>query len=67
MWSPVCDVFKEEQTNEAWMKALDTEDFAEMIFIFINVVSEGMNGKKITNKEEIKREVIIKWLKEHKE
>lgn len=50
--------------NEEWMKLLDTEDFAEAIFVFMNGVSKQINGEEITNKDVIINEVIIKWLKE---
>lgn len=33
MWSLVCDVFKEEQTNEEWLDTLSTtEEKAEAIY-----------------------------------
>lgn len=53
--------------NEEWMKLLDTEDFAEAIFVFMNGVSKQINGEEITNKDVIINEVIIKWLKEKHE
>lgn len=31
MWSPVCDVFKKEQTNEEWFASLSTEEKAEWL------------------------------------
>ena len=57
-------LYPTEQTNEEWMKSLDTEDFAEAIFAFMDSVSQELTGEKITNKEDVKREVVIKWLKE---
>ena len=31
MWSPVCDVFKTEQTNEEWLCSISTEEKAKWI------------------------------------
>ena len=31
MWSPVCDVFKKEPTNEEWFTNLSTEEKAEFM------------------------------------
>ena len=30
MWSPVCDVFKTEQTEEEWLRQATTEQLAEV-------------------------------------
>lgn len=65
-----CEFFEKRECpyqpllNEKWMKSLNTEDFAEAIFVFMNGVSKQINGEEITNKDVIINEVIIKWLKE---
>ncbi len=61
------EIKNKPQTNEEWMKLLDTEDFAEAIFVFMNGVSKQINGEEITNKDVIINEVIIKWLKQEYE
>lgn len=58
------EIKDEPQNNEEWMKSLDTELFAEAIFVFMNGVSRQINGEEITNKDEVINEVIIKWLKD---
>ena len=30
MWSPVCDIFKNEHTNEEWFDGLSTEEKAKV-------------------------------------
>ena len=53
MWSPVCDVFKKEQTNEEWLDTLSTtEEKAEAIYECVMANSWSFS------KDEIKR-----WLK----
>ena len=53
MWSPVCDVFKKEQTNEEWFDTLTTKGKAEVI---AQLSSYGGNV-----------EAILDWLKEKHE
>ncbi len=53
MWSPVCDVFKEELTNDEWRKTCSTEEFAELLLRFY-YQDYCMNTKRR----------IIEWLKQ---
>ena len=57
MWSPVCDVFKEEKTNEEWLKSMNTEQFAEALAWI-----EDRGELPTVRKENVK--AFEKWLKE---
>lgn len=61
MWSPVCDVFKEEQTNEEWFDTLSTtEEKAEAIYkcVMANSWSFSKDGIKRWLKQPHTNEVV---------
>ena len=61
MWSPVCDVFKKEQTNEEWLDTLSTtEEKAEAIYecVMANSWSFSKDGIKRWLKQPHTNEVI---------
>lgn len=67
MWSPVCDIFK-EQTNEEWRRTCSAEEFAEWISNLAyacmrcgigNVEAHCPTGYCIQDEEDAER-----WLKE---
>lgn len=54
MWSPVCDVFNEEQTNEEWLDTLSTtEEKAEAIYECV-----------MANSWSLSKDGIKRWLKQ---
>ena len=59
MWSPVCDVFK-EQTNEEYIRTCSTEELAEVL---LEIYKDGINDYK-TDWWEDSKEDWMEWLKE---
>lgn len=60
MWSPVCDVFKKEQTNEEWFCGLSTETKARMMhLVYIAGYTDGFHGA-----ETIPLRDVTEWLKQ---
>ena len=54
MWSPVCDVFKKDQTNEEWLDTLSTtEEKAEAIYECV-----------MANSWSFSKDGIKRWLKQ---
>lgn len=54
MWSPVCDVFKKEMTNEEWLDTLSTtEEKAEAIYECV-----------MANSWSFSKDGIKRWLKQ---
>ena len=65
MWSPVCDVFKTEQTKEEWLRQATTEQLAEELLAWwfdgANTYSEfGLYSREIDEA----KEKIMEWLKQ---
>lgn len=52
-----------QPTNEERFCQLDTEQKANVLYSFVNATFKVINGKSITNKEEVLA-VIMKWLQE---
>jgi hypothetical protein len=59
MWSPVCDVFK-EQINEEYIRTCSTEELAEVL---LEIYKDGINDYK-TDWWEDSKEDWLEWLKE---
>lgn len=71
MWSPVCDVFKKEQTNEEWFSLLSTKEKARFICnlmkgddLYLGVMSARDMIKDELNHGKDGSFVIYEWLKE---
>lgn len=58
MWSPVCDVFK-EQTNEEWLHTLPMEEMADEI---ISHIAHEIGLARYYNDDDVKE--FVEWLKE---
>ena len=68
MWSPVCDVFKTEQTNEEWIKQCTTEQLADVFFDYRYINATPQQQLWLSANEEFVKGGIAEWLKQpHRE
>jgi len=69
MWSPVCDTFREEQTEEEWLKSLNTKQFAKWLDnLLMRCLCRDCNFCPIHKEPHCTCEGIEEWLKQpHKE